>query len=57
MKSPDVMILEKIYAHENAYADEVFMTQPVGNGQVINYTWAQTLDQARRMAAHLQSRG
>ena len=51
------MILEKIYAHEKAYADEVFMTQPVGNGQVINYTWAQTLDQARRMAAHLQSRG
>ena len=57
MNSPDVMILEKIYAHEKAYADEVFMTQPVGNGQVINYTWAQTLDQARRMAAHLQSRG
>ena len=57
MHTPDLLILEKIYSHEKAYADEVFMTQPVGNGQVIHYTWAQTMDQARRMAAHLQARG
>jgi len=57
MHTPDLLILEKIYSHEKAYADEVFMTQPVGNGQVIDYTWAQTMDQARRMAAHLQARG
>ena len=57
MNNSDVLILEKIYAHEKNHADEIFMTQPVGNGQVVNYTWAQTLDQARRMAAHLQSRG
>ena len=30
------------------------MTQPV-NGQVTDYTWAETMDQARRMAAHLNS--
>ena len=57
MNAPDMLILEKIYSHEKAYADEVFMTQPIGHGQVVNYTWAQTLDQARRMAKHLQSLG
>ena len=51
------LILDHVYAHEAARADEVFLTQPVGGGQVIDYTWAQTLDQARRMAAHLQSLG
>lgn len=50
------LILNYIYDHETALADKVYLTQPVGGGQVTDYTWAQTLDQARRMAAHLQSR-
>lgn len=33
------------------------MTQPVGGGEVVTYTWAQAMDQARRMAAHLKSLG
>ncbi|MEO8654231.1 MAG: AMP-binding protein, partial [Ramlibacter sp.] len=33
----------------------VFLTQPIGGGKVIDYTWAQLMDQARRMARHLQS--
>ncbi len=33
------------------------MTQPIGNNQVMDYTWAQVVDQSRRMAAHLQSLG
>jgi long-subunit acyl-CoA synthetase (AMP-forming) len=33
------------------------MTQPLGGGKVVDYTWGETVDQARRMAAHLQSRG
>ena len=32
-------------------------TQPLGKGQTVDYTWAQTLDQSRRMAAYLQSLG
>ena len=51
------LILDRIYANELAYANEIFLTQPVGGGQVTDYTWAQTMDQARRMAAHLKSMG
>lgn len=51
------LILDYIYDHETALADKVYLTQPVGGGQVLDYTWAQVLDQARRMAAHLQGRG
>ena len=51
------LILEHVYDHESAQPERVFMTQPVGGGQVVDYTWARTLDEARRMAAHLQSLG
>lgn len=51
------LILDEIYQHEADRGDRVFLTQPVGGGQVKDYTWAQTLDQARRMAAHLQDLG
>ena len=53
----DKLILDYIYDHEAARPDQVFLTQPVGGGKVVDYTWRETLDQARRMAAHLQSRG
>ena len=35
----------------------MFLTQPVGGGHVIDYTWDQMLDHSRRMAAHLKSLG
>ncbi|MBQ0945451.1 AMP-binding protein [Ideonella sp. 4Y16] len=57
MASSPQLLLDHVYAHEKNFADRVFMTQPIGNGQVVNYTWAQTLDQARRMATHLQALG
>ena len=56
MSQPKLM-LDYIYDHESAHPDAVYLTQPIGGGRVVDYTWAQTLDQARRMAAHLQSRG
>jgi long-subunit acyl-CoA synthetase (AMP-forming) len=56
MSQPKLM-LDYIYGHESAHPDAVYLTQPIGGGQVVDYTWAQALDQARRMAAHLQSRG
>jgi long-chain acyl-CoA synthetase len=49
------LILDRVFAHEKAHADDIFLTQPIGGGKVINYTWAQTMDQSRRMAAHLKS--
>ena len=56
MSQPQLM-LDYIYSHEATHPDAVYLTQPTGGGQVADYSWAQTLDQARRMAAHLQSRG
>ncbi len=50
-------LLDHVYLHEKALAQQVFLTQPTGGGQVVTYTWAQTMDQARRMATHLQSLG
>ena len=51
------LILDYVCEHEAAQAKKVFLTQPLGNAQVADYSWAQVLDQARRMAAHLRSRG
>ena len=51
------LMLDYIYDHEAAHPEAIYLSQPIGGGQVVDYTWAQTLDQARRMAAHLQSRG
>ena len=51
------LILDYVYDHEAQARDRLFLTQPLGQGRVADYTWAQTPDQSRRMAAHLQSRG
>ena len=57
MTSPATSMLECIYQHEKNLADKIFLTQPVGGGKVLDYTWAQTVDQSRRMAAHLKTLG
>jgi len=49
------MLLDAVYEWETNYPDRVYMTQPVGNGKTVDYTWAETMDQARRMAAYLRS--
>jgi long-subunit acyl-CoA synthetase (AMP-forming) len=54
MSNP-ALILENILSHEKTRPDFVYMTQPIGNGQVIDYTWRETLKQARSMAAYLKS--
>lgn len=51
------LILDYVFDHEAAQPDKVYLTQPYDGGKVIDYTWAETLDQARRMAAHLQTLG
>jgi long-chain acyl-CoA synthetase len=51
------LILDHVFDHEAKLANRVYLTQPQGQGRVIDYTWAQVLDQSRRMAAHLQSHG
>ncbi len=48
-------LLDYVYDHEANHPERIYLTQPIGNNQVIDYTWGETLDQARRMAAHLRS--
>ncbi|MFZ5438561.1 MAG: AMP-binding protein [Myxococcota bacterium] len=55
--SSEKLMLDFIYEHERNLAQHVYLTQPLGGGQVKDYTWAQVMDEARRMAAHLQSLG
>lgn len=47
--------LEMLYHWESAKADAPYMTQPIGNGKVVEYTWGRAIDEARRMAAYLKS--
>jgi len=49
------LILDYVYDHENRLADQVYLTQPIGGGQVKDYTWRQVMDESRRMAAHLKA--
>ncbi|MCW5637179.1 MAG: AMP-binding protein [Rubrivivax sp.] len=53
----DKLILDHVLDHEAQLAERVYLTQPVGGGQVVDYTWGQVVGEARRMAAHLQSQG
>ncbi len=49
--------LQRAYFWERERGDAVYMTQPIGGGEVVEFTWKQTLDGARRMAAHLKAKG
>ena len=53
-------LLDYVYEHETRYADQIYLTQPLGaagNNAVTDYTWKQTMEEARRMATHLKSLG
>ena len=50
-----VLPLEQAYKWEKAKADELYLTQPMGNGQVQEYTWNRAVGEARRMASYLKS--
>lgn len=45
--------LESIYRWERVRSNRVFLTQPYSGGKIREWTWAQAIDEARRMAAHL----
>lgn len=40
---------------EKTKPDQVYLTQPYPDGQVVDYTWREVADQARRMASYLLS--
>src|SRR3546814_4335317 len=53
----DDLPLQRLFRWEAEFATRIYLTQPLGNGESRDYSWAQTLDEARRMAAHLRSFG
>ncbi len=55
--SADALALQRLYHWESTTPDRTVFTQPLGAGQVATYNWRQVMDQARRMAAHMQSLG
>ncbi len=51
------LLLDYIYEHETNRANEIYLTQPTGGGKVVDFTWAQMMDQSRRMATYLKAQG
>jgi len=56
VSNPELLLDRALY-WESTAPDRVFMTQPHDGGQTTDYTWRETMDQARRMASHLVSLG
>ncbi len=57
-KSPaDMLALQRFYHWEKATPERIALSQPMGQGQMKDFTWAQVADQTRRMAAHLKAQG
>jgi long-chain acyl-CoA synthetase len=55
--SPDALALQRLYHWEQTAPDRVVLTQPLDGGALRDYTWADVMSEARRMAAHLQTLG
>lgn len=55
MDTTNKLPLDMVYHWETAKADSLYMTQPVGDGKVVEYTWKRAVDEARRMASYLKS--
>ncbi|MDG5500474.1 AMP-binding protein [Marinobacter sp. BGYM27] len=55
MDTKNKLPLEMIYHWETAKAEDIYMTQPTGGGQVVDYTWRRAVGEARRMASYLKS--
>ncbi|MDP2274229.1 MAG: AMP-binding protein [Archangium sp.] len=55
--SAQKLILDYVFEHEAKIPQHVYLTQPTGGGAARDYTWAQIMNEARRVAAHLKSMG
>ncbi len=53
----DQLALQRLYHWERTAGSNVTLTQPMGAGELKDFTWAQVGDQVRRMAAFLKARG
>jgi long-chain acyl-CoA synthetase len=53
----EALALQRLYHWETTCPEKVALTQPMGGGQVRDYTWRQLMAESRRMASHLKSLG
>ena len=49
------LLPQRFYKHVEERPNDVYLTQPIGGGAVKDYTFAEFMDQARRMAAYFHS--
>ena len=54
---PNLLALQRLYHWESSTPDRVTLTQPLGEGRMQSFTWAQVADEVRRMATYLQAQG
>ena len=47
--------LQRLYHWERERADAVWLTQPMGGGELRELTWRQGADEVRRVAAYLRA--
>ena len=57
VKTGTPLPLERFYYWERNHPNKICFTQPIGNGQVTDYTWGEIGNQIRRMAGYLKSVG
>ena len=55
MDTTNKLPLDMVYHWEVNKANALYMTQPIGDGKVVEYTWGRAVDEARRVAAYLKS--
>jgi long-chain acyl-CoA synthetase len=53
----ELLALQRLYHWERTAPDRIALTQPMGGGALREFTWAQLVDQSRRMATYLQAQG
>lgn len=55
MVDESMLPLARAWHWERERADRIWLTQPMGGGQVRNWTWSQAVGEARRVAAWLKA--
>ena len=54
---PADLALARLAELERSRGDKICMTQPMGNGALREYTWAEAIGESRRMATWLRAQG
>jgi long-chain acyl-CoA synthetase len=55
--APEKLALQRLYHWESSSPQRITLTQPMGDGSVKTWTWAQVADETRRMASFLRAQG